>query len=217
MLSSSTFLAISLQCASSVYPAISFNVARVESHFNPYAIAEILPRDNRSAGQKKIISHYPVNKGHAEKIIRTISAKGHRFSVGLMQITSSNFKRYKVTGFQLLDPCTNLAIFEQIFTDCYQRGGSLPRALSCYYSGNFTLGQKAETLFRNTSYTQRIGITTDSLPHLVRFPEQLSPLVIIKDPYRNSPSQPEPISYPSNNLDTVIPGYLTPLVVNKEK
>ena len=185
MLSSSAFLAISLQCASSVSPAISFNIARVESHFNPYAIAEILPRDNRPAGQAKIISHYPVNKDQAKKIIRTISAKGHRFSVGLMQITSSNFQRYKVTGFQLLEPCTNLAVFEQIFTDCYQRGGTLPRALSCYYSGNFTRGQKAETHFRNTSYIQRIGITASTLPPLIRSPKQLSPLVIIKDPYRS--------------------------------
>lgn len=74
-----------------------------------------------------------------------------------MQITSTNFKAYRVNDEQLFDPCTNLAIFEKILTDCYQRGGSLKRALSCYYSGNFSTGQKKEEMFNGTSYVERIG------------------------------------------------------------
>lgn len=217
MLSSSAFFAVSLQCASSISPVISFNIARVESHFNPYAIAEMLPRDKNPPGHTKIISHYPVNKEYAKKIISTLSAKGHRFSVGLMQITSSNFQRYKVNGFQLLDPCINLAIFEKIFIDCYKRGGSLPRALSCYYSGNFVRGQKIEEQFRGTSYVQRVGITTGRFSSLIPLPDVFSPVVIIKDPYRVPLSQSKPIPDPYNYSSTVISNVLRSPIDSKEK
>ena len=74
-----------------------------------------------------------------------------------MQITSTNFRHYGVTAADLLDPCTNLSVFERILSDCYRRGGSLKRALSCYYSGNFRTGQQPEAAFSGTSYVQRIG------------------------------------------------------------
>ncbi|MCE9941297.1 transglycosylase, partial [Serratia liquefaciens] len=43
-----------------------------------------------------------------------------------------------------------------------RRGGSLKRALSCYYSGNFTTGQQPESAFNHTSYIQRIGYAVPS-------------------------------------------------------
>ncbi len=44
MLSTTAFLAIAMQCAASIHPSTAFDVARVESGFNPYAIAEIVRR-----------------------------------------------------------------------------------------------------------------------------------------------------------------------------
>ena len=77
-----------------------------------------------------------------------------------MQINQANFSHYGVTARQLFDPCTNLTVFSKIITDCYLRGGTLKRALSCYYSGNFDTGQKPEAAFSQTSYLQRVGYTT---------------------------------------------------------
>lgn len=153
MLSTTAFLAVAMQCAAAVHPSTSLDVARVESGFNPYAIAEIVP------GSKRVISHHPQTKGEALAITDRLAANGHRYSVGLMQITSTNFTRYGVTAVQLLDPCTNLKVYQKILTDCYRRGGTLKRALSCYYSGNFESGQKTEAAFSQTSYVQRIGYT----------------------------------------------------------
>lgn len=152
MLSTTTFLALAMQCASSIHPDTALDVARVESGFNPYAIGIV--------GQKKGI--YPKNKDEALSHVKRLKSQGKRYSLGLMQITSTNFSTYQLTDEQLLNPCTNLSVFEKIMTDCYQRGGSLKRALSCYYSGNFTTGQKAERDFRQTSYVQRIGYTVPS-------------------------------------------------------
>ncbi len=165
MLSTTAFLAIAMQCAASIHPSTAFDVARVG--FNPYAIAEIVPKAGPSFGDQHIISHLPASRGDAEHILRRLSAQDRRYSVGLMQITSTNFRHYGVSATELLDPCTNLSVFEHILRDCYRRGGTLKRALSCYYSGNFSTGQQPETAFSGTSYIQRIGYPPGSSRYAV--------------------------------------------------
>ncbi|MBN0691384.1 transglycosylase SLT domain-containing protein, partial [Pseudomonas aeruginosa] len=97
MLSTTAFLAIAMQCAASIHPSTAFDVARVESGFNPYAIAEIVPKAGPSFGDQHIISHLPASRGDAEHILRRLSAQDRRYSVGLMQITSTNFRHYGVS------------------------------------------------------------------------------------------------------------------------
>ncbi|WP_350326852.1 lytic transglycosylase domain-containing protein [Pectobacterium aroidearum] len=162
MLSSTAFMAAVMQCAATIHPSTASDVAKVESSFNPYAVAEIVPKKERQPGSVGIISHQPTSKQVAVNIIKQVAAKDRRYSVGLMQITSTNFRHYGVTAHDLLDPCTNLSVFERILTDCYQRGGTLKRALSCYYSGNFDTGQQPESAFNQTSYIQRIGYVVPS-------------------------------------------------------
>lgn len=162
MLSTTAFLAIAMQCAASIHPSTAFDVARVESGFNPYAIAEIVPKAGPSFGDQHIISHLPASRGDAEHILRRLSAQDRRYSVGLMQITSTNFRHYGVTASDLLNPCINLSVFERILADCYRRGRTLKRALSCYYSGNFETGQRPQSAFNQTSYVQRIGYVVPS-------------------------------------------------------
>ncbi len=164
MLSTTAFLAAAMQCAASIHPSTALDVARVESGFNPYAIAEIIPKARKTSGVNPVISHLPASRAEAERIIRRLAVQDRRYSVGLMQITSTNFRHYGVTATDLLDPCTNLSVFERILSDCYRRGGSLKRALSCYYSGNFRTGQQPEAAFSGTSYLQRIGYAPGS-PH----------------------------------------------------
>ncbi|AHJ75582.1 lytic transglycosylase domain-containing protein [Kosakonia sacchari] len=162
MLSSTAFLAAATQCAASIHPSTAYDIASVESGFNPYAIAEILPQKERAPGSPGVISHQPTSREAAINITKRIAANGRRYSVGLMQITSTNFRHYGVTAEELFNPCVNLSVFERILTDCYRRGGSLKRALSCYYSGNFKSGQQPETAFKQTSYVQRIGYVVPS-------------------------------------------------------
>ncbi|HBB6887008.1 TPA: lytic transglycosylase domain-containing protein [Citrobacter freundii] len=156
MLSTTAFLALAVQCAASIHPSTPLDVARVESGFHPYAIAEILP-DSRG-----VISHFPTSLSEAIRLTGRLAARGRRYSVGLMQITSTNFRHYGVTASDLLNPCVNLSVFERILDDCYRRGGTLKRALSCYYSGNFETGLRPESAFNQTSYVQRIGYVVPS-------------------------------------------------------
>lgn len=156
-----------LLCAASVHPDTINDIARVESGFNPFAIAEIIPKKERDESGKSVITHMPSNKEDALLVIKNIEAKNRRYSVGLMQITSTNFSLYNTTAEKLLDPCDNLSVFEKIIIDCYQRGGGLENALSCYYSGNFSTGKVKEEEFGNTSYTERIGYQDSSKKYVV--------------------------------------------------
>ncbi|EHE5992263.1 TPA: lytic transglycosylase domain-containing protein [Salmonella enterica subsp. enterica serovar Enteritidis] len=165
MLSATAFLSLAMHCAVTIHPDTSAMIARTESGFHPYAIAEIRPAREHPAAPGHVISHFPNTRNAALHIISHIKSEGRRYSVGLMQITSTNFKHYGVTASDLLDPCINLSVFEKILTDCYQRGGTLKRALSCYYSGNFDTGQQPETAFNGTSYLQR----TDYAPVAVQY------------------------------------------------
>ncbi|SUD70738.1 type IV secretion system lytic transglycosylase VirB1 [Providencia rustigianii] len=139
-----TLLSLAMQCATSVHPDTVHDIAKVESGFNPYAIAEIKAKG-------KVVSHLPKTKEEALNVISQLKAANARYSVGLMQIYSGNFKGFDVTPEELLDSCRNLNIFEKILVDCYQRGGDIVNALSCYYSGNFKTGKKKESQFANTS------------------------------------------------------------------
>ncbi|EDV5329590.1 lytic transglycosylase domain-containing protein [Salmonella enterica subsp. enterica serovar Oranienburg] len=158
MLSTTTFLALAMQCAASVHPDTTHEVARVESGFNPYAIAEIIPKVKRKPGDKGVVSYFPKTKEAALQIVNQIESRNHRYSVGLMQITSTNFATFNTTAEKMFDPCENLKVSEKILVDCYKRGGDLLRGLSCYYSGNPESGIKPEPEFNNTSYVQRIGL-----------------------------------------------------------
>lgn len=142
------FLALAMQCAPSIHPDTALDVSRVESSIRPLAIGIV--------GQNGV---FPATLGNALEWVQQLQAQGKNYSVGVMQINQSNFSKYHVTARQLFDPCTNLSVFEKILTDCYRRGGTLKRALSCYYSGTFNAGQQPEKNFSQTSYVQRIGYT----------------------------------------------------------
>ncbi|MFE4110604.1 lytic transglycosylase domain-containing protein [Kosakonia sp. YIM B13611] len=221
MLSSSAFLAAAMHCAASIPPSTTFDVARVESGFNPYAIAEIVPKSEITPGKSVIISHQPTSRLAALNIAKQIAAKGRRYSVGLMQITSTNFQKFSVAAKDLLDPCINLSIFERILTDCYRRGGTLPRALSCYYSGNFETGQQPEPAFNQTSYLQRIGYAVPSTRQKIERYTTSRPILNIRYPsfiirgvFADPPQQALPsLKYPN----AVMRGDLSIPVLNEEK
>lgn len=159
MLAAATLLSLAMQCAPSVHPDTISDIARTESGFHPYAIAEMIPK---KGGGSRVITHMPASKEAALKIVEEIEKKKHRYSVGIMQITSTNFHGYGVNAETMFNPCDNLSVAEKIIVDGYKRGGTLKRMLSYYYSGNFETGQKPEKQFSNTSYTQRIGYVVPS-------------------------------------------------------
>jgi type IV secretion system protein VirB1 len=199
VISSTTFIALAMQCAVTVHPDTAMDVVRVESGLNPYAIAEIIPKEERMKDGKSVITHLPNNKKDALSIVRNIEIKKRRYSVGLMQITSTNFDKFNVDAEKLFNPCTNLTVFEKILTDCYTRGKTLKNALSCYYTGNFNTGKKKESEFNQTSYVERIGYP-DSPGKTYVVPSTKEDKEQRREPdTKSSNPQPEPpqVIYPS--------------------
>lgn len=193
MLSTSLFLALAMQCSPSVHPDTAQDVARTESGYNPYAIGVV--------GGKGI---FPTNIDDALAHVERLKAQGKNFSVGLMQINQSNFSHFHKTPRQLFNPCTNLSVFEKLMTDCYVRGKTLKRGLSCYYSGNFNTGQRPEKQFNSTSYTERIGY---KLASNFVVPSTKS------DQQKTSPAQEDPQTTPGHLIkwpDSVVRGDLNP-------
>ena len=159
-LATSAFLALAAQCAPAVAPATLLRLASHESSLNPYAIAVVgraLPRQPQSLDEALAIANRLANEGAS-------------FSVGLGQINSQHFKAddpQELTS--LFEPCRNLQLTQFHLQDCYARAlevapapqAALRKALSCYYSGNFTRGFKPEAEYGNTSYVERVLAQAD--------------------------------------------------------
>ncbi|MCY1271831.1 Transglycosylase SLT domain protein [compost metagenome] len=159
-LATSAFLALAAQCAPAVAPTTLHRLASHESALNPYAIAVV--------GQALL--RQPQSLDEALTIANRLVKEGASFSVGLGQINSQHFKANDPEELTtMFEPCRNLQLTEFYLQDCYARAldvdpnpqGALRKALSCYYSGNFTRGLKPEPAFGGTSYVERVLARAD--------------------------------------------------------
>ena len=103
------------------------------------------------------MSYFPKTKEAALQIVNQIESRNHRYSVGLMQITSTNFANFNTTAEKMFDPAKISRFQSKFWWIVINCGGDILRGLSCYYSGNPETGTKPESDFNNTSYIQRIG------------------------------------------------------------
>jgi type IV secretion system protein VirB1 len=134
-----TFLALALACAPQVHPDTALAVVAVESAFNPFAIGVV----------GGTLERQPRTRAEALATVQTLNAGGWNYSVGLGQINVANFARLGLTPHSALDPCVSLAAMQAVLGECYARAAAgadaqpaLRRALSCYYSGNFSTGMR---------------------------------------------------------------------------
>jgi type IV secretion system protein VirB1 len=137
----SAFIALALACAPQVHADTARALVHVESAFNPWAIGVV----------GGALVRQPQHRAEALATARALQAASWNFSVGLGQINVGNFARLGLTLDSAFEPCANLAAMQTVLTDCFDRASSvvaspsadqpaLQRALSCYYSGNFTTG-----------------------------------------------------------------------------
>jgi type IV secretion system protein VirB1 len=158
---SSTFIALAMACAPQVHPTTAHALVSVESAFNPWAIGVVGGALHRQ----------PNSHAEALATAQQLIANGRNFSAGLGQINVGNFERLGLTTQSAFDPCRNLAAMQSVLTECFDRAASpqakatrqdaLRRALSCYYSGNFSTG------FRH-GYVQKVVSAAIAFP-LPRF------------------------------------------------
>lgn len=156
------------QCAADVAPETLHTLIGVESSRNPYAIAVVYDKSVKVEDRLKF--KQPSSEAEAKKIINTLLTPPitHKsYSVGLMQVNSTNFKTYGITQDNMFNACKNIEAGAGIFKACYAEAQKnnpqkdeqelLRIASSCYYSGNETRGFKVEG--NGTSYVDRINAT----------------------------------------------------------
>ena len=132
-----TFATLLTACAPLVHPVTARALVQVESGFNPHAIGVV-------AGA---LERQPRNVAEAQATAAALEAGGRNFSLGLAQINVRNLPRLGLTIPSALDSCRNLQAMQILLGECFERAGgaaapqkNVRRALSCYYSGNFTTG-----------------------------------------------------------------------------
>ncbi len=143
-----------MACAPQVHPATVRAIVSVESSFNPFAIGVV----------GGALVRQPRSRGEALATIEALRAAGWSYSVGLGQINVGNFARLGLTPATALDPCKNLTALQSVLVECHARASTGPepqaalrRALSCYYSGDFTTGMRHGYVARVVS-TARTGM-----------------------------------------------------------
>src|SRR5688500_8268701 len=146
------FASLAAACAPAVHLTTAAAIVGVESTFNPNAIGVV-------GGN---LARQPRSRADAQATARSLQGAGWNYSVGLAQINRANFKRLGLGSLTALEPCRNLAAMQAVLIDCFERAGgtgqgSLRRALSCYYSGNFTTGL-------SHGYVQRVARLAGSRP-----------------------------------------------------
>lgn len=130
------------ECAPQVHPTTMHAILSVESGQNPYAIGVVKGR----------LARQPRSKAEAVATARALAAAGWNFSMGPAQINRYNLNAYGLTYETAFEPCKNIRAGAQILKSCYDRAQkvlsndqqALRAAISCYYSGNFTTGFKAD-------------------------------------------------------------------------
>jgi len=132
-----TFATLLAACAPLVHPTTARAVVAVESDFNPHAIGVV----------GGALQRQPRDRQEALATAAALQAEGRNFSVGLAQINVGNLDRLGLTIPTAFDACENLRAMQTILGDCFDRAGgdkapqrNLRRALSCYYSGDFSTG-----------------------------------------------------------------------------
>lgn len=146
-----TFASLVLACAPAVHLGTAQALAAVESSFNPHAIGVV----------GGMLERQPRNRAEALATAQQLQAQGWNFSLGLGQINVHNLERLGLNLTTAFEPCKNLQAMQSVLLECFERASLSPtnsapvlpasasqqpdqtrlrRALSCYYSGNFSTG-----------------------------------------------------------------------------
>ena len=141
------FLTVAQRCAPQVDPHPMAAIVSVESAYNPFAIGVV-------GGH---LLRQPHTLEEALATVDMLTRQNYNFSLGLAQVNRHNLARFDETTRSIFDPCANLRAAAAILAECFARAArsvddeqvALRRAISCFYSGNFSTGFSA-------GYVQRV-------------------------------------------------------------
>lgn len=152
-------------CAPDIHPTTLKALVSTESSWNPYAIGVV-------GGH---LERQPRNLAEAIATAKELLRQGFNFSMGLGQVNRANLAAHGETVETVFEPCRNIKTGGTILKNCYLRAkrtigdeqSALLAAFSCYYSGSFTRGFRADKA-GGPSYVQKVvanaGSKAPSIP-----------------------------------------------------
>jgi type IV secretion system protein VirB1 len=152
-----------LSCAPQVDARTTAAIVQVESAGRPYAV------NDNSAGR----AYFPATLEGARALLRRLA--GHQVAVGIVQLDSVNFARFRTNAVAQLDPCVNLRLGTQVLVEDYRReypraAGrtieerrqvALRRAFSAYNSGSPTAARRYADLVVSATSSLFVRETTE--------------------------------------------------------
>jgi type IV secretion system protein VirB1 len=144
------FLTLAARCAPHVDAHTLAALVHTESGYNPYAIGVVGAH----------LVRQPDSLDEAIATVDNLARLGYNFSLGLGQVNRYNLARFGETTTSIFEPCANLRVAASILSECFARAArteadeqyALRKALSCYYSGNFSTGFTAGYVERVVSH-----------------------------------------------------------------
>ena len=144
------FLTLAARCAPHVDAHTLAALVHTESGYNPYAIGVVGAH----------LVRQPDSLDEAIATVDNLTRLGYNFSLGLGQVNRYNLARFGETTTSIFEPCANLRVAASILGECFSRAArteadeqyALRKALSCYYSGNFSTGFTAGYVERVVSH-----------------------------------------------------------------
>ena len=132
-------LALAVECAVDVAPAVMEAIVRVESRGNPYALSV--------NGDVELV-HQPRDQEEAVAMARWLEKHGYSFDAGLAQVNVANWARLGLDAVSVFEPCANLRAASRLFRECHERAirkvgdgaAATAAALSCYNTGDLMRG-----------------------------------------------------------------------------
>jgi type IV secretion system protein VirB1 len=163
-----SFIALVLACAPQVDIRTASALVAVESSHNPHAIGVV----------GGALQRQPRHSAEAIATAKSLHGEGWNFSIGLAQINVRNLHRLGLSLEAAFDPCANLAAMQTVLRECFERAQprgadigptnaqrTLRRALSCYYSGNWSTGFEHGYVRRVTQAAARTFTSTPPQEH----------------------------------------------------
>ena len=152
-------LSLFAQCATDVAPETLHTLIGVESSRNPYAIAVVY--DKSTPQKDRLEFAQPTTEEEAKNIITALESPPitHKsYSVGLMQVNSSNFKTYGITKENMFNACKNIEAGAGIFKACYAdvKNNNLTADLEKLTKNRLTLKEALESTDFNLMAKQRL-------------------------------------------------------------
>jgi type IV secretion system protein VirB1 len=169
------FFTVAQRCAPQVDPHTMAAIVSVESGYNPFAIGVV-------GGH---LVRQPRTLDEALSTVEMLKLRDYNFSLGLAQINRHNLARLNESVTSIFEPCANLRAAASILRECFERAGrtvddqqvALRRAISCFYSGNFSTGFSA-------GYVDRVVAHAGT-----NAAEDITPIPVVPDaPASNQPA-----------------------------